>query len=180
MKTYPILALALLLSACMAEPQGELKQWMKESAHALRISVAALPSVTIYSPFNYAADAVPDPFKPSKIAPETDPNHVEVQLIPAGVQEILRHRKQPLEGYSLETIKMVGTLKQDSTAYALVVVDRNLYRVKRDDYLGTNFGRVSDVSEGELTIKELVQNGTGDWVERISALQLSESGTARQ
>jgi type IV pilus assembly protein PilP len=180
MKKLSILALALPLSACMGEPQGELKQWMKESAHSLRASVGVLPAIKIYQPFNYAADSAPDPFKSSKIAPETGPRRTEPLPIPADVQAVLDHHKQPLEAYSLETIRMVGTLKQDKTMYALVVVDRNLYRVKRDDYLGTNFGRVSEISEGEVAIKELVQNGSGDWAERVSALQLSESETARR
>jgi type IV pilus assembly protein PilP len=68
---------------------------------------------------------------------------------------------------------MVGTLEQRKVIYALIKSpDNNLYRVKTGNYMGQNFGLITDVTESSLKLKELVQDGVGDWAERDSNLQL--------
>jgi type IV pilus assembly protein PilP len=42
--------------------------------------------------------------------------------------------------------------------------------------MGQNFGLITKIDESEVTLKELVQDATGDWVERISTMQLQEAG----
>ena len=51
----------------------------------------------------------------------------------------------------------------------------NLYRVKRGNYMGQNFGVITGIDEGQIELKEIVQDGTGEWVERVSSLQLVEA-----
>ena len=68
---------------------------------------------------------------------------------------------------------MVGTLEKNKTIYALVrTPDRDVYQVKAGNYLGQNYGVVTNIGEGEIKLKELVQDGAGDWAERSSTLQL--------
>ena len=69
---------------------------------------------------------------------------------------------------------MVGTLSQGKDTYALVRADKTLYRVKKGNYMGQNFGVITSIDDGGIKLKELVQDGTGEWVERASALQLVE------
>ena len=57
---------------------------------------------------------------------------------------------------------------------ALVKVDNLLYQVKQGSYLGQNFGKVVKINETELTLREIVQDATGEWIERPAALQLQE------
>jgi type IV pilus assembly protein PilP len=57
---------------------------------------------------------------------------------------------------------------------ALVKVDRMLYQVRPGNYLGQNYGRVVRITETELSLREVVQDATGDWVERTASLQLQE------
>ena len=52
--------------------------------------------------------------------------------------------------------------------------DENLYRVKQGNYMGQNFGVITSIDEGEIKLTELVQDGSGEWVQRSSALQLQE------
>jgi type IV pilus assembly protein PilP len=172
MKKLACLLIALLLSACGGEEQGELKNWMRDASKPLKGKVAPLPAVKPYEPFTYAANELPDPFKPSKIEPEKTAQpqggHGNGLAPPAD------HKKEPLEAFSLETLKMVGTLNQNKTTYALIKADNNLYRVRPGNFLGTNYGKITAISETEVTIKELVQDANGDWVERPNTLQLSE------
>ena len=73
-------------------------------------------------------------------------------------------------------MSMVGSLTRQERRYALVKVDNLLYQVKAGDYLGQNFGLVKQISETAITLRELVQDATGDQVERITTLQLQEKG----
>lgn len=50
--------------------------------------------------------------------------------------------------------------------------DNNLFRVKVGNYLGQNFGRIEEITEAGVTLKEIIQDAAGDWAERVSSLQL--------
>ena len=89
--------------------------------------------------------------------------------------EMNRHR-EPLEAYPLDSMSMVGSLTRDNNRFALLRVDNLLYQVKVGDYLGQNFGRVTQITETGITLREIVQDAAGEWIERSSTLQLQEKG----
>jgi type IV pilus assembly protein PilP len=91
----------------------------------------------------------------------------------------MNRRREPLESYPLETLRMVGTLFQGKRVHALVQADKTLHQVKVGNYLGQNFGVVTKISEAEVALKELIQDAGGDWVERASTLQLQEKGAGK-
>ena len=75
----------------------------------------------------------------------------------------------------LENLKMVGFLYQGKVGYAIIrSPDGKLHRVKAGNYLGQNFGKITEVADNEVTVKETIQDSTGDWSERRSSLQLVE------
>ena len=86
----------------------------------------------------------------------------------------LNRRKEALEAYPLDTMAMVGSLQRAGQPVALVRVDNLLYQVKPGNYLGQNYGRVMKVTETEVVLREIVQDATGDWIERTATLQLQE------
>ena len=86
----------------------------------------------------------------------------------------MNRRKEPLEAYPLEQLKMVGTLSQAGVTYALVRAEKTLYRVKKGNYLGQNFGLITEITDAEVKLKEIVQDTAGDWTERQSVLPLLE------
>ena len=69
---------------------------------------------------------------------------------------------------------MVGSVNKNGQPFALLRVDRLLYQVKVGDYLGQNYGRITGISETEITLREIVQDAAGEWIERSAALQLQE------
>ena len=69
---------------------------------------------------------------------------------------------------------MVGTIAQDGTTFALVRVNKIVYRIADGSYLGQDFGHVTEVTPTALRLRELVQDGTGKWVERSVILGLEE------
>jgi len=160
------LASAVLLSGCAGDPNQEVKQWMDEQSKTMKGKVEPLPLVRPYVPFAYNAFDLPDPFKPRKIEPARGTSKLAPDL---------NRRKEPLEAYPIESLRMVGTLQQQNTIYALVrTTDKNVYQVRTGNYLGQNFGVITGINEGEIRLRELVQDSSGDWTERQSRLLLDD------
>jgi len=82
--------------------------------------------------------------------------------------------KEPLEAFPLESIQMVGSLTQGRETFGLVKAGPNLYRVRKGNYMGQNFGVITGIDESQISLKELIQEGSGEWVERASSVQLQE------
>jgi len=163
--SYAILIVATLaLGACGGQTHQDLRNWMAEQGKGAKGKLDPLPQVKPYEPFAYNAFDLPDPFKPRKIEPAKG----DSKLAPD-----LTRRKEPLEAYPLESLNMVGTLQKNSQVYALVrTPDKDLYQVRPGNHLGQNYGVILGVSDSEIKLKELVQDGAGDWTERSSSLQL--------
>ena len=154
------------LGGCSSE-MDDLKRFVRESDKSLPRRIDPLPAVKPFEPFTYEGFDLPDPFKPRKLAAPREGSG-------GGIAPDLNRRKEPLEAFPLEQLKMVGTLSQGKDTYALVRADKTLYRVKKGNYMGQNFGLITDVTDGEIKLKEIVQDSAGDWTERQSVLPLLE------
>jgi len=170
MRTLIVLTGMALLAACAGEEQGELKQELAAMTKDLRGKVDPLPQVRSYEAVPYKGESMLDPFVPGRI--------VVTQAAGAGggggVQPDLNRPKEPLEAFPLEQLQMVGTLAQNKDMYALVRAGSNLFRVKKGNYMGPNFGVITAIDEGQINLKEVVQDSGGDWVERSTTVQMQE------
>jgi len=160
-------AVALVLGGCSSEID-ELKSFVRDSDKGLPRRIDPLPAVKPFEPFTYEGFDLPDPFKPRKLTAPKEGSGA------GGIAPDLNRRKEPLEAFPLEQLKMVGTLSQGKDTYALVRADKTLYRVKKGNYMGQNFGLITDVNDNEIKLKEIVQDSAGDWAERQSVLPLLE------
>ena len=159
-------AIAVVLGGCSSELE-ELRTFVRDSEKGLPRRIDPLPAVKPFEPFAYEGFDLPDPFKPRKLTPPKEGAG-------GGLAPDLNRRKEPLEAFPLEQLKMVGTLSQGKDTYAIVRADKTLYRVKKGNYMGQNFGLIMDVTESEIKLKEIVQDSAGDWAERQSVLPLLE------
>jgi type IV pilus assembly protein PilP len=172
MKRFLIAGLgALALAACGGEEHGDLKQELAQLTKDFRGQVPPLPQVKPYEPVPYTGEGQIDPFRTERIevAQNTRPSGGQSKLA-----EHEKRVKEPLEAFPLESIQMLGTITQEKETFALVKAGPNLYRVKKGNYLGQNFGVITGIDEGAIKLKELVQDSSGEWVERTSGLQLVE------
>jgi type IV pilus assembly protein PilP len=166
------MAMGVLLAGCGGESHQDLRAWMAEQGKGARGKLEPLPQMRPYEPFAYNAFDLPDPFKPRKIEPTKGGSKLAPDLM---------RRKEPLEAYPLESLNMVGTLARAKDVYALVrTPEKDIYQVRAGSYLGQNFGVITGVTDNEVRVKELVQDGAGDWTERSSTLQLQQGDTTRQ
>jgi type IV pilus assembly protein PilP len=162
-----ILLGCLALAGCGDRHLEDVRKFVKDSDKLPGGRIPPLPEVKPYEAFAYEAFDLVDPFKPRKIAP---PKAVAGA---GGIQPDFNRRKEPLEAYPLENLKMVGTLQQQKIMHALVKTpDNNLFRVKAGNYVGQNFGRITGISETTIALKEIVQDSNGSWEEKDQALQL--------
>ena len=115
-----------------------------------------------------------DPFNILKLTQALRKESAQAAANAALVAPELTRRTEALEAYPLDSMTMVGSLIKVGLPVALVKVDNLLYQVKTGNYLGQNYGRVTKVTETELTIREIVQDAAGEWVERPATLQLQE------
>ena len=166
----PLALAALVLMGCSGE-QEELAQWMEQQRREVKPDVPPLSPPKKFNPQSYAALTGVEPFSTQKLTVAL--NQVTRQPSSLLSAEINR-RREPLEAYPLDSMTMVGSVVKTGRPYALLKVDNLLYQVKPGDYLGQNYGKITKISETGVSLREIVQDAAGEWIERTSALQLQE------
>ena len=169
MRPIYFVLVAVLLAGCGGEEFQDLRDFIKNSGADMRGKIDPPPEVKPYESFVYNNDTnLPDPFKARKA--EVHPG------VGTGTnQPDLDRPKEALEEFPLESLKMVGYLYRNKVGSAVIrATDSKLYRVKAGNYMGLNFGKILEVTDSEIKIKEMVQDSAGDWTERMSSLQLIE------
>ena len=164
---------ALTLSACGTSDQ-ELQSWMTDQRNQSRPKIERLPEPTKFAPQGYTQDGVVEPFSNQKLAQALKRDSNQSAANTALIAPELARRKEPLEASPLDAVAMVGSLIKAGKPVALVRVDNLLYQVRAGNYLGQNFGRITKVSENGLSLREIVQDAAGEWIERTATLQLQE------
>ena len=160
------------LTACGGE-QDELQAWMEQQRHEVHPSVQPLSPPQKFNPQAYAGMDGVEPFSAQKL---TGALKQEARQPNSAVAAELNRRKEPLEAYPLDSMSMVGSVSRKGVPYALLKVDNLLYQVKAGEYLGQNYGKIMKITETEITLREIVQDAAGEWIERPTTLQLQEGG----
>ena len=175
---FPLWSLAVFVLlgvvGCGSSEQAELQQWMTNQRTAVKPKVEPLPEPSKFSPQPYDQAGVIEPFSNQKLtqALRRDSNQATSNV--ALIAPELSRRKEPLEASPLDAVSMVGSLIKTGQPVALVRVDNLIYQVRAGNYLGQNYGRVTKVTETNLSLREIVQDAAGEWIERPATLQLLE------
>jgi type IV pilus assembly protein PilP len=118
-------------------------------------------------------NTAPGPFS-NEIDQALKRDSAQVAANGALVEPELARRKEPMEAFPLDAMTLVGSIIKAGQPVALVLAEGLLYQVKLGSYLGQHYGRVTKISESEVTLREIVQDAAGEWIERIATLQLQE------
>ena len=147
---------------------------MAEQRSQVKSRVDRIAEPTKFAPQAYSQEASVEPFSNQKLtqALKRDSNNATSNV--ALISPELARRKEPLEASPLDAVAMVGSLVKIGQPVALVRVDNLLYQVRVGNYLGQNYGRITKVSETGLSLREIVQDAGGEWIERTATLQLQE------
>lgn len=175
------LIMSLLLAACAGGEHDGLRQWMEENSRDLRGRVDPLPEVKPYEPIPYEVADQVDPFQSSKIEPTSRRGQGAGnagQFQPDFEARDLRN--SVLEKYPLESLTMIGRLVVNNQPLAVIKYEDNVRQVKVGDYIGLDFGMVTQVTENEVKLRELIQDSAGEWTERQSSLHLQTTEGSSQ
>lgn len=145
---------------------------MDQQKREVKPNVAPLTPPKRFQPQAYLAYDGVEPFSTQKLTVGLKAQETR-QPSSLLVAEINR-RKEPLEAFPLDSMVMVGSVRRQGRPFALLRVDNLLYQVKMGDYLGQNYGKITKITEDEISLREIVQDAAGEWIERPGSLQLQE------
>ena len=144
---------ALGLAGCSGG-QSDLQKWIEATKKKPGGRIQALPEVKPYETYVYNAQKMRSPFQPQGAG-----GSGQASLRPSS-----RRNREFLEGFSLDTLKMVGTFKVGSSFYGLVQSkDGLVHKVQPGNYLGQNDGKVTEITGGKISRR---RNHTG-WSRRL-------------
>jgi len=165
-KRIALVAAVLTALAGCADDTDELRAKIAEVKSRPGGRIEPLPEVKPYETFAYAAQDQRSPFEPGV------PTSVNV---PGALRPDANRPREFLEQFSLDTLRMVGTLRLDGRNYGLVQTkDGLVHRVLPGNHVGQNDGRITAIEEGKISLIEIVPDGMGGFIERPAALALSE------
>lgn len=166
----PILLLvvaAVLLATGCSRGMSDLESYIAEVKARPGGRIEPLPEIKAYETFEYAPGDLRSPFVPD--APAASRND-------GGVRPDADRRREYLEGFPLDTLRMVGTLTLGGRLYGLVQTrDRLVHRVVVGNYLGQNDGRIIYITDSEIQLLEIIPDGLGGYIERAASIGLGET-----
>ena len=153
------------LQGC-SDGMGDLQAFVDASKDKFHGSVEPLPQFK--PPEIYAYRSERNPFEPLSA--------IEQKAVVSGSVNAPKDRAlEPLEYFPLDSLSMVGTLDRGGVQWGLVKdTEGKIHRVKKGNYIGQNYGSISDVNSSNISITELIQDSSGLWAERVSQLHIGE------
>ena len=159
----------LLLSGCANQDMSDLRSYIDEVKSRPPSGIEPIPEIKQVIGFVYAAKNRRDPF-----TPQEEETAATETVLDNGVRPDPNRRKEELESFALDSLRMVGTLEQDEQTWGLIKTsDGTIHRVSPGNYMGLNDGRITRISEEKVELIELVPTGSG-FLEKEAAVALGE------
>ncbi|CAN5917093.1 pilus assembly protein PilP [soil metagenome] len=163
----------IALSACGDSGREELQRWMAAQRAQVKPTVPPISEPKKFTPQAYTEATSFEPFNIQKLTQALRRDSSQPSTSGLIAPELAR-RKESLEAFPLDSMTMVGSLDRKSQPVALISVDKLLYQVRVGNHLGLNYGRITNITETQLVLREIVQDAAGEWIERVATLQLQE------
>lgn len=176
---YRVLGIALFiaLSGCVSSDKSDLKAQVDAILARPGGRIEPLPEIKPYEAYTYQSGQknARDPFQlfyqktESQIADNQDSG-----LTDEMEKEIKHRNREELESYELDSLRMVGTLEDQNTQWGIVQdPEGTVHRVRVGNYMGKNIGKILNISEDKIELREIIKNADGRWEERPAALALA-------
>jgi type IV pilus assembly protein PilP len=160
----------LFITGCASDHLADLEAYVVEIKARDPGPIKPLPDIKPVETFTYQDDHRRDPFQRDEAETEGMVSESTSLVKPDPLR-----RREELEQYSLDSLRMVGTLSQDAAMWALVLAKGGtLFRVRAGNYMGRNHGQIVRITEDRIELTEIVSDGLDGWQERPAAIALSE------
>ena len=167
-----LLSLLLLggLAGCASQDMSDLRAFVEEVKQRPPGRIEPLPEIKEIETHTYSSMDLRNPFAPEQV-PETQASVAQS----SGLMPDFNRRKEELEGFPLDTLRMVGTIDKEDQVWGLIKTnDGTIHRVKNGNYMGMNYGKIDRVSEEKIELTEIIQDGQGGYIERQATVALGE------
>ena len=164
LRTLALAALSAVLLAACSGRDADLNRFIETTKKEPGGRVEPLPEVKPYDSYAYASGALRSPFVPGGSRGAAAGPHPESQ-----------RNREFLEQFSLDTLRMVGTINLKGQSFGLVrVADGRVQRVLVGNRLGQNDGKITEITPNRISLIELVPDGLGGYIERPAAMAVNE------
>ncbi len=171
---FPVsLLVALNLSGCGSDDFDDLTSYIAEVKARPKGTIEPLPEIKVVEPFIFRPDGLRDPFRPVEKVSDSDISDIAAG---SGIRPDVTRRKEELESYSLDTLRMVGTLKMKNGLWGLIRAnDGTIHRVQVGHHMGKNYGKIIRIQEDKIELMEIVPDSRpGLWREQPASLAIAE------
>lgn len=174
-KTSSYLVLCLLalgLVGCVNDDVSDLRKYVKGVKARPKGAIQPLPGIKVVEPFIFNPEGLRDPFRAVEVSQDEESQELTVG---SGIRPDTARRREELEAYSLDTLRMVGTLTMDKGLWALVKAsDGTIHRVQKGNHMGRNYGEIIRILDDRIEMMEIVPDKPGSWREQQASLALAE------
>jgi len=164
--------LALGLAGCVNDDVSDLEQYVNTVKAKPKGTIPLLPEIKVVEPFLFNPEGLRNPFKPvERIEKEDELGGIAG----SGIRPDTSRRKEELESYSLDTLRMVGTVMQGKDKWALVrASDGTIHRTQKGNHMGRNYGEIIQILDNRVELMEIVPDKPGTWREQQASIALAE------
>lgn len=161
-----------LLTGCAYDDFSDLNKYIQGVKSRPKGIIEKLPEVKMVEPFVFKTDTLRDPFK--AVEPSELPEGAGI-AVGNGPKPDFQRRKEELEAFPLDALKMVGTVVMKSKLWGLIKsTDNTVHRVQVGNYMGKNYGKIIRIGTDKIELLEIVPDKPGTWREQQTSLALAE------
>lgn len=178
-RLFFLLIVSVAVSGCVSSDKSDLERWVKDTLATPGGRIEPLPEFKPYEAYTYtcAEKGCRDPFDSfyqQRVAEEKNVDE-NAGLTAEMEREIRNRNREELEQYELDSLKMVGTLENEANLWGIIQdPDGNVTRVRVGNYMGRNIGKIVNIFEDRIELREIIQNNQGRWEERQQSIALVE------
>jgi len=177
-KHYLLMPAVLLLAGCVSNDISDLDQWTQEVLARPGGRIEPLPEIKPYEAYGYqsSTEGRLDPFELFYEQRQAKPEDVaDTGLTKELEMEIKIRNREELEQFELDSLKMVGTMDDERENWGIIIDPAGIvHRVKVGNYAGRNIGKIVNIFEDRIELREIIRNSQGRWEERQAAIALIE------
>ncbi|MEO0317782.1 MAG: hypothetical protein RL404_1459 [Pseudomonadota bacterium] len=165
----PCAVVLLAIAGCAPEVGDDLRSWAARVRNEAPEPAGDARAAPVPAIFVYDSAGLRDPFDASKLTTELSGPDLALRPDAGRARDVL-------EGFQLDSLQMVGSLRRAGKAVAVVQAERQLHQVRVGDHLGQDYGEVTAISDDDIVIAERVQDSAGKWQVREARLALRRGG----
>lgn len=164
--------LACLLSGCGGDDFSDLNKYIQEVKARPKGAIEPLPETKVVESFVFNPEGLRDPFRSTEKS--NDDNNLDLSGV-SGIKPDTERRKEELEAYTLDSLRMMGTLRDQKGLWGLIKAkDGTVHSVQVGNHLGQNYGKITRILEDKIELMEIVPDKPGTWREQQATLALAE------